>query len=160
MATFDRAVQIAAAAHAGQTDKEGQPYLLHALRVALAVSDPDARIAGVLHDTVEDTNVTFEQLAAEGFSEAVLVAVRCLTRPRGVSYADYVVALKGNPIARQVKRADLADNSRLDRNVIEAHRFDHYQRRITKYLVTYTFLNDQIDEAAYRNLMTTLEDPK
>jgi hypothetical protein len=159
MATFDRAVQLAAAAHAGQVDKEGQPYLLHVLRVALAVSTPDARIAAVLHDTVEDTTVTFEQLKAEGFSAAVLEAVRVLTRPNGTSYADYVVGVKGNAVARQVKLADLADNSRLDRNVIDPARFDWDRRRIVKYLVTYKFLADQIDESTYRELMTSLEDP-
>jgi hypothetical protein len=159
MATFDRAVQLAAAAHAGQVDKEGQPYLLHVLRVALAVSDPDARIAAVLHDTVEDTSVTFEQLEAEGFSAVVLEAVRRLTRSHGTSYTDYVVGVKGNAVARQVKLADLADNSRLDRNVIDPARFDWDQRRIVKYLVTYKFLADQIDEPIYRELMANLEDP-
>jgi (p)ppGpp synthase/HD superfamily hydrolase len=160
VATFDRAVQIAATAHAGQVDKEGQPYLLHVLRVALAVSDPDARIAAILHDTVEDTTVTFEQLEAEGFPPAILEAVRHLTRIRGVQYADYVVGVKANALARQVKLADLADNSRLDRNVIDPSRFDWDSRRIVKYLVTYKFLADQIDERTYRALMANLEDPK
>ncbi len=159
MPTFDRAVQIASVAHAGQVDKEGQPYLLHVLRVALATTDPDARIAAVLHDTVEDTTVTLDQLKQEGFSAAVLEAVRYLTRPRGVSYTDYVVALKGNAAARRVKLADLADNSRLDRNVIDPGRFDWDQRRLVKYLVTYKFLADQIDEPTYRELMASLEDP-
>lgn len=160
MATFDRAVQIAATAHAGQTDKEDQPYLLHVLRVALAVTDPDARIVAVLHDTVEDTNVTFAQLYAEGFTRKVLEAVRCLTRRRGTAYADYVVALKSNALARQVKLADLADNSRLDRNVFEVASFDWARRRIVKYLVTYKFLANQIDETTYRELMAPLEDAK
>jgi (p)ppGpp synthase/HD superfamily hydrolase len=158
MATFDRAVQIASAAHAGQTDKAGHPYLLHVLRVALAVHDPDARIVAVLHDTVEDTSVTFAQLYAEGFSRKVLEAVRCLTRRRGTAYADYVVELKGNALARQVKLADLTDNSRLDRNVLDPKSFDWAKRRIVKYLVTYKFLADQMDERTYRELMASLED--
>lgn len=160
MATFDRAVQIAATAHAGQVDKQGEPYLLHVLRVALAVSDPDARIAAVLHDTVEDTDVTFEELEAEGFSPAVVEAVRLLTRTRGAPYADYVIRLKGNRLARLVKLSDLADNSRLDRNVLDVPRFDRDRRRIVKYLVTYKFVADQIDEPTYRALMADLEDPK
>ncbi len=160
MATFDRAVQLAASAHAGQVDKGGQPYLLHVLRVALAVNDPNARIAAVLHDLVEDTNVTLAHLEAEGFAAPILEAVECLTRPHGARYADYVIRLKGNAIARQVKLSDLADNSRLDRNVIDPVRFDWDQRRIVKYLVTYKFLADQIDEETYRTLMTSLEDPK
>lgn len=159
MATFDRAVQIAATAHAGQVDKEGHPYLLHVLRVALAVSDPEGRVAAVLHDVVEDTTVTLERLEAEGFSPAILEAVRCLTRAHGTPYADYVVNLKRNPLARLVKLADLADNARLDRNVLTVERFDWDQRRIVKYLVTYKFVADQIDEPTYRALMTGLEDP-
>lgn len=160
MSTFDRAVQIASAAHAGQTDKENQPYLLHVLRVALAVVDPDARVAAVLHDTVEDTAVTLEQLKAEGFPPAVIEAVSALTRRSGVPYAEYVVGVKRNALARQVKLADLADNSRLDRNVINPARFDWDRRRIVKYLVTFKFLADQIDEPTYRQLMASLEDPK
>jgi (p)ppGpp synthase/HD superfamily hydrolase len=159
MATFDRAVQLASAAHAGQVDGEGQPYLLHVLRVALAVTDPEARIAAVLHDTVEDTNITLDQLRAEGFSGAVVDAVRCLTRPSGVSYADYVVGVKENALARQVKLADLTDNARLDRNVLDPARFDWARRRIVKYLVTFKFLSDQLDEPTYRQLMASLEDP-
>lgn len=159
MATFDRAVQIAATAHAGQTDKEGHPYLLHVLRVALAVGDPEARVAAVLHDVVEDTAITLEQLEAEGFSPAIVEAVRCLTRAHGAPYADYVVNLKRNPLARLVKLADLADNARLDRNVLTVERFDWDRRRIVKYLVTYKFVADQIDEPTYRALMTGLEDP-
>lgn len=159
MATFDRAVQIAAAAHAGQVDKEGQPYLLHVLRVALAVADPEARVAAVLHDVVEDTAVTLDQIRAEGFSAAVVEAVRVLTRPHGTPYAEYVIRLKTNPLARAVKLSDLADNSRLDRNVLTLDRFDWDRRRIVKYLVTYKFVSDQIDESAYRALMAELEDP-
>ncbi|AWM39551.1 Bifunctional (p)ppGpp synthase/hydrolase RelA [Gemmata obscuriglobus] len=159
MATFDRAVQIAAAAHAGQVDKEGQPYLLHVLRVALAVADPEARIAAVLHDVVEDTAVTLEQIRAEGFSPAVVEAVRVLTRRHGAPYAEYVIGLKANALARAVKLSDLADNSRLDRNVLTLDRFDRDRRRIVKYLVTYKFVADQIDEPTYRALMAELEDP-
>src|SRR5262249_36104159 len=124
MATIEKALQIAAAAHAGQTDKEGLPYILHPLRVMLLVSDPDARIVAVLHDVVEDTDVTHDALREAGFSERVLAGVRCVTHARGESYADYVVRCKTDPVARPVKLADLTDNSRLDRTIIRPRRFD------------------------------------
>ena len=154
---LERAIRIAVEAHAGQTDKEGQPYVLHVLRVMFAVSHPEARIAAVLHDVVEDTSISIEQLREEGFSDTVLEIVYCLTRRRGIKYSEYVIALKANPLAVQVKLADLSDNSRLDRNVIFPERFEADQRRLSRYLVTYKFLAEQIDETTYRALMADLD---
>ena len=74
MATLERALEIAAKAHAGQMDKAGQPYVLHPLRMMLAVTTPEARMAAVLHDVVEDTAVTLEELRDEGFPAAVISA--------------------------------------------------------------------------------------
>ena len=70
MLTLERALEIAAAAHAGQQDKAGQPYILHPIRVMLTVQTSDERIAAVLHDTVEDTAITFEDFVDAGFSNA------------------------------------------------------------------------------------------
>jgi (p)ppGpp synthase/HD superfamily hydrolase len=80
MATLERAIEIAVKVHAGQMDKGGAPYILHPLRVMLAVRSQEARMAAVLHDVVEDShgNVTIEQLRAEGFPEAVVEAVERL----------------------------------------------------------------------------------
>ena len=157
MATLDRAIQIASAAHAGQVDKEKLPYILHPLRVMMHVASLPEKIAAVLHDVVEDTAVTHDDLAKEGFSADVLDAVRRLTRTPDIKYVDYVVRCKESAVARAVKLADLTDNSRLDRNIIRPDRFDQDMRRIAKYLVTYKFLTDQIDEPTYRALMTDLE---
>ena len=110
MDLLDKAIQIAAQAHAGQTRKNGSPYVLHPIRVMLRQQDPEAMIAGVLHDVVEDTDVTLEDLQREGFSEDVLATIRLLTHEDGVPYADYVDAIADNPIARAVKLADLEDN--------------------------------------------------
>jgi hypothetical protein len=156
MPNLDRALQLAVVAHAGQVDKEQHPYILHALRVMLGVTDPDARIAAVLHDVVEDTPTTLDDLRHAGFSDAVVEAVNCLTRPDNGTYADYVVRCKTNALARQVKLSDLLDNSRLDRNVIDPQRFAADQQRIAKYLLTYNFLTDKIDEPTYRRLMTEI----
>lgn len=115
MATLERAIQIAAAAHAGQIDKAGQPYILHPLRVMLAVTTTDERIAAVLHDAVEDTNITLEQLRAESFSPAVVEAVDALTKRPGENRIAAAKRAAANRIARVVKLADNADNMDLSR---------------------------------------------
>src|SRR5262249_30480364 len=98
MATIERALQIAAKAHDGQTDKDGQPYILHPLRVMAAAKGIDAQIVAVLHDVVEDTAITLDDLRAAGFSGQVLEAVRCVTHDKSEPYADYVVRCKHNPL--------------------------------------------------------------
>jgi len=115
MSTLERAIEIAAVAHAGQLDKAGQPYVLHSLRVMLRVSGEHERIAAVLHDVVEDTPVTVEQLAAEGFHLAVLTAIEALTKRPGESRLDAAVRAAAHPIARVVKLADNAENMDLSR---------------------------------------------
>ena len=115
MATLERAVQIAAMAHAGQRDKSGAPYLLHPLRMMLRVETEEAMIAAVLHDVVEDSDWTIEKLRAEGFSEAVLHAVDCLTHREAESYEEFVQRVATDALARRVKLADLEDNMNLKR---------------------------------------------
>jgi len=115
MATLERAIEIAAKAHAGQVDKAGQPYVLHPLRMMLAVSTLEARMVAVLHDVVEDTDVTLEQLQAEGFPASVLEAVEALTKRDGEDYEGFIRRVAPNPVAREVKLADLRDNSDLSR---------------------------------------------
>ena len=110
MATIERAVAIAATAHDGQRDKAGVPYLLHPLRMMMRMNNPAAMMAAVLHDVVEDTDWTLDQLRVEGFSAEVLSAVDCLTNRAGESYDEFIARVQGNEIARQVKRADLEDN--------------------------------------------------
>ena len=115
MSTLERAIEIAAHAHAGQLDKAGQPYVLHPLRLMLALNTPMERIAAVLHDVVEDTSVTFEDLRAEGFALEVLAAVHAMTKTDGESRLCAARRAAANPIARRVKLADVADNMDLGR---------------------------------------------
>jgi (p)ppGpp synthase/HD superfamily hydrolase len=115
MSTLERAIEIAARSHAGQVDKAGQPYILHPLRLMLAVTAPEERIAAVLHDVVEDTPVTLDDLAAAGFSRDVLTAVAALTKLEGESRIAAAQRAAQNPIARVVKLADVADNIDLSR---------------------------------------------
>lgn len=114
-ANTKRALQIAYAAHHGQTDKSGLPYIHHVLHVAEQMPDELSTIAALLHDTIEDTAVTLADLQREGFPNEALDAIRILTHSPSVPYLDYIRSLRSNPIASVVKLADLAHNSDLTR---------------------------------------------
>jgi (p)ppGpp synthase/HD superfamily hydrolase len=113
--TLERAIVIAATAHAGAKDKGGHPYILHPLRVMLAVESREEKIVAVLHDVVEDTDWTLGRLRQEEFSDTVLQALDALTRRENEDYFAFVRRARINPIARTVKLADLADNMNLSR---------------------------------------------
>lgn len=115
MSSLERAIAIAAEAHVGQRDLAGAPYILHPLRVMLAVEGEEARIAAVLHDVVEDTGWTLEALAAEGFAPTVIEALDALTKRPGETRLDAARRAAADPLARVVKLADNADNSDLSR---------------------------------------------
>lgn len=138
MSSLERAITIAAQAHAGQVDKGGAPYILHPLRVMLGVEQPEERIVAVLHDVLEDSAVTLEQLCAEGFSASVLAALSALTKVEGEDYPAFIRRAAANPLARRVKRADLADNSDLSR-IPEPGAED--LRRLEKYRQALLYLN-------------------
>jgi (p)ppGpp synthase/HD superfamily hydrolase len=153
MATLERAVEIAARAHAGQRDKQGAPYILHPLRVMMSVQGEEAQMVAVLHDVIEDTSVTEHDLRREGFGENVIAGVLGVTRKAGESYTDFVLRGARHPLAKQVKLADLADNSRLDRSILRADRIDHDMSRLRRYFLSHRFLTGQLSEADYRALM-------
>jgi (p)ppGpp synthase/HD superfamily hydrolase len=115
MSSLERAIAIAAMAHEGQVDKGGAPYILHPLQVMLRLQDPEARTVAVLHDVVEDSPVSLEDLREQGFSEGVLSALEALTKREGEDYQAFVERAGRDPLARQVKLADLAENSDLSR---------------------------------------------
>lgn len=114
---LNRAISIAAEAHAGQRDRAGKPYILHPLRVMLAVpAYEDAQIAAVLHDVLEDCpEWTRDRLAAEGLSTAALDAIDAVTRRSGEEYTDFIARAGRNAIGREVKLADLRDNLDMSR---------------------------------------------
>ncbi len=143
MSTLERAIAIAAEAHAGALDKGGHPYILHPLRIMMSLSTPDERITAVLHDVVEDSSWTIEQLRSEGFSEDVLRAVDALTKRDGEKYLDYVRRAGANPLARRVKRADLADNMNLSRLTSPS---DQDNARIEKYESAVALLDAEYGE--------------
>ena len=104
-----KAMNLAYNAHHGQFDKGAVPYIFHPIHLAETMDDEFSTCVALLHDTVEDTDVTLEQLARE-FPREIVEAVDLLTHRDGVEYFDYVRAMKQNPVAVKVKLADLAHN--------------------------------------------------
>lgn len=101
--------------HKGQTDRSGLPYILHPFHVAEQMDDEESTIAALLHDIVEDTDTTFEELEGLGLSDRVLYALRLMTHEEGADYYDYVKQIGKDPLARKVKIADLEHNMQLGR---------------------------------------------
>jgi (p)ppGpp synthase/HD superfamily hydrolase len=107
------AFELARKAHEGQLDKGGRPYIEHPLTVERLVSTPIERIVALLHDVVEDTDVTIDDL--EPFGKEVVAAVDAITKRSGEKLEDYLSRVKANAVARAVKIADLTHNSDLSR---------------------------------------------
>ena len=138
MSTLERAIEIAVAAHKGQLDKAGKEYIEHPMRVMAAGSSTDEKIVGVLHDVVEDSAWTFEQLAAEGFAPQIIEALRCLTKLEGESYDKFIARVKCNALATAVKLNDLTDNMDIRRL---PYLSDKDVKRLKKYLKAYKQLS-------------------
>lgn len=134
MSTLERAIEIAASAHAGQCDKAGAPYVLHPIRMMLRLQTQAERITAMLHDVVEDcSGWSFQRLRDEGFSEQIINALESVTQrdaSYGESYEDFVKRAAANPIGIRVKLADLYDNCDLSR-IAEPTERDY--ERIAKY---------------------------
>ena len=105
-----RAMKIAYKAHDGQVDKSGVPYIFHPIHLAEQMDTEEECIVALLHDVVEDTNITFENLEKD-FSKTIIDALKLLTHDKSVDYMEYVKSIKNNPIAKKVKIADLNHNS-------------------------------------------------
>ena len=131
---MERAITISAEAHAGQKDHAGAPYILHPIRLMIQMDSESAMMAAVLHDVVENSVWTLDDLRKEGFSNEVLNAVDSLTHrdKEGEDYWDYIQRTKSDPIAIKVKLADLEDNLNPDRlNEVtekDEKRFDRYRK--------------------------------
>lgn len=118
MGTLDRAIEIAAEAHAGQLDKTGAPYIAHPMRIMarfLRDKHETYAIIAALHDVIEDSDWTLKDLLDEGFSEEIVEAVGVLTHSKKDAYLTYVERAAKHPLARWVKQADLMDNINEDR---------------------------------------------
>jgi GTP diphosphokinase / guanosine-3',5'-bis(diphosphate) 3'-diphosphatase len=134
---FEKAILIALNAHKDQVDKGGNPYILHPLRVMLAMDTLEAKIVALLHDVVEDSTTTIHNLKEDGFPESIQKAVSILTKKESQSYQDYILLVHQNPLATKIKLADLKDNmdeSRL-KEITDADKL-----RIKKYETAYELL--------------------
>ena len=132
MSNLERAIAIAVEAHAGQKDRNGASYILHPLRVMARVQSDDEKIVAILHDVVEDTDWTFDDLRQEGFSEELIAALDCVTKREGEAYEDFVKRSASNALAKRVKIADLEDNMDIRRHEVlepkDLERFNKYLR--------------------------------
>ena len=137
---LEKAIQIAIEAHQGQTDKAGAPYLLHLIRVMNEGQTEDERICGILHDLVEDTHWTFEDLRREGFSEEVIRALVCVTKQPNEPYTHFIERIKKNSLATKVKLNDLRDNMDITRLTFIT---EEDTQRLSKYLSAYHFLSEK-----------------
>lgn len=134
---LEKALVIAIKAHEGQKDKAGVPYILHPIRVSNRCKTDEERIVAILHDTIEDTDVTPDYLLSEGFPKSIVKAVLSVTRNEGESYEDFVIRSKQNPIGRQVKIHDLEDNM----DITRLHSLSEKDlERLNKYLKAYRVL--------------------
>jgi len=115
MSTLEKTIEIAARAHSGQVDKAGAPYILHPLRLMFAVSGENERIVAVLHDVVEDTETTLEDLREQGFGQVIIDSVDALTKRADETRVEAAVRASENPMARAVKIADVEDNMNIER---------------------------------------------
>lgn len=134
---LDKAAMICVTKHAGQRDKMGCAYFQHPMRVAMHCTTDAEKIVALLHDTIEDTDVTPDYLLAEGFPREIVDAVLSVTKREGESYEDFVRRASQNHIGRVVKLHDLEDN-------LNALRLDHFDAdmaaRYNKYLAARRFL--------------------
>jgi guanosine-3',5'-bis(diphosphate) 3'-pyrophosphohydrolase len=114
---LDKALLIATNAHHGQFDKGGNPYILHPLKVMhyLKSNDEELMCMALLHDVIEDTDVTYQDLRDSGISDRVIKALMCLTKQRGQTYNEYKTAVFSNVDAMKVKMADLRHNTDIRR---------------------------------------------
>jgi len=110
-----KALKLCFEAHKAQLDKSGMPYVFHPFHLAEQMKDETTTVVALLHDVIEDTDYTFNDLIAMGFDGAIIDAIELMTHEEGVPYMDYVEKIKSNPIAREVKLADLRHNSDLSR---------------------------------------------
>ncbi len=152
------AIHIAVNAHHGQYDKGGSPYILHPLYVMGQMrkyNDLELEMIAVLHDVVEDTKVTFQDLVAAGFSTRVIEGVDAVTKRKGETILESAVRTKTNEAGRLVKMEDIKHNSQLDRmKYVEITHKDI--NRTVKYQLTYMFLSSKIGYHMFEDGITKL----
>ena len=140
---LEKAMILAAKGHMGQVDKGGHPYILHPTRVMLSCKTVEEKTVAMLHDLLEDTAYTEDDLREEGFPAEIIEAVVCLTKTEGEEYTDYVERICQNKLAARVKLADLKDN--MDLNRLPGLTPKDFQR-LEKYLRTKIRIEQALEE--------------
>lgn len=132
-----KAMKLCFDAHKEQVDKSGLPYVFHPVHLAEQMEDEDSTVVALLHDVVEDSDYTLQDIRAMGFAENILEAIALMTHEPGVDYFDYVRRIRNHSIARKVKLADLRHNSDLSRlDVVDQKALE----RVEKYRVAMKIL--------------------
>lgn len=134
---LQKAINIAVNNHTGQTRFNGEPFILHPMRIMLRMQTEDLKIIAIMHDVVEDTNVTLAELGVAGFHDRIIKAIKFLTRPDDMTYETYIMRINENTLARFVKLADLEDNMAVHNLPVMEER-DH--KRIEKHFNAYQTL--------------------
>lgn len=142
----DRALEIAVEAHKGQKDRYGKTYIFHPIRIMMKMESLTDKIVAILHDVVEDSNWTVEQLEKEGFPQEITKAVDTISKKDGEAYSDYIERVRENAIATRVKLADLEDNMDLRR--IELMN-EETINRLKIYRNAYQILSKEIQKPTY-----------
>jgi len=135
----EKALEIAKEAHKGQLDKAGVDYIQHPLNVAAMVESPEEKAVALLHDVIEDTDISVEDLRTKGMPGDVVEAVFALTKLKDIDYFEYLNRVKDNPLARKVKLADLSHNSDISR-IPNPREKD--KERIKKYKLAIEYLSN------------------
>ena len=139
MSRYSKVLEFAMQKHEGQVDKSGKPYILHPIEVALSLYKESDKVVALLHDILEDTDATVEDLVALGLEDYEIEAVRLLTKPHKEDYMHYVRRVAENPIARRVKMADLRHNMDITRLDVVTERD---LARVEQYKKAYQILSD------------------
>lgn len=139
MTLIEKSLAIALRAHTGAIDKAGRAYILHPLRMMAKMTTDSEMSVALLHDVIEDSDITAAELLSEGIPNVVVEAVLCLTKQADESYSDFVLRAKQNAIARKVKIADIEDNI----NVLRISNLTEKDlARIAKYHAAWQVLNE------------------
>jgi len=150
---IELATELALNFHRGQRDADGDPYILHLMRVMLKCHCASAKQAGLLHDILEDTSATEEDLIQAGICPNVTQSVKRLTRTAHIDYADYILTLAEDPIAKEVKIADLEDNYAIGRVKYRSEHQLEDARRLERYVLSHRFLSGHLQRTEYIEAM-------
>ncbi|MFK8013572.1 MAG: hypothetical protein AB8B80_16155 [Marinicellaceae bacterium] len=146
MNTLEKSLEIALKAHTGQIDKAGQPYILHPLRIMAKMQSQEEMAVALLHDVIEDSDYTAEDLLKAGINKTVVKAVQCLSKNKGESYDKFITRVLKNKLAAKVKLADIEDNI----NVLRLNSVtDQDLKRIAKYHKAWHKIKDSLSRTEF-----------